>query len=147
MIQALGLQHNTPATSTGGPEEKAQKKDLFWTIYMTEKMLSLRLGRSSTFRDQDITLPRPGTERLSGTFLAKLAPGWINVASIQGRIYDEIYSPGALMQPPHVRASRARALAAELKTVMQRAQDIHVSLFATYPDYEVFSSHNPSRQH
>jgi hypothetical protein len=95
---------------------------------MTEKMLSLHLGRSSTFHDQDTTLSRPETERPGGSFLAKLAPGWINVASIQGRIYDDIYSPGALMQPPHIRTSRARALAAELKSVMQHAQGIHVSL-------------------
>ncbi|KAB8213877.1 hypothetical protein BDV33DRAFT_209803 [Aspergillus novoparasiticus] len=47
------------------------------------------------------------------------------MASIQGRIYDDIYSPGALRQPPHVRTTRARALAAELETAMQRAQDIH----------------------
>lgn len=96
---------------------------------MTEKMLSLRLGRSSSFRDQDITLTRPGVERPRGTFLAELAPGWINIASIQGRIYDDIYSPGALMQPPNIRASRARALAAELKIAMQHAQDVHVSTF------------------
>ena len=98
---------------------------------MTEKMLSLRLGRSSTIRDQDISLSRPSASRQGGTFLAKLAPGWISVASIQGRIYDDIYSSGALMQPAHVRTSRARALAAELKTVMQRTQEIHVSLSAT----------------
>ena len=95
---------------------------------MTEKMLSLRLGRSSTFRDHDITLPRPGSERPSGTFLAELTPVWIDIASIQGRIYDEIYSPGGHMQPPHIRTSRARALAAEVRTVMQHAQNIHVSL-------------------
>ncbi|KAH8429402.1 putative C6 transcription factor [Aspergillus melleus] len=124
ITQALGLQHNTP-TGIEGAEGKAQKKDLFWTIYMTEKMLSLRLGRSSTFRDQDITLSRSGMQRPGSTFLAELAPGWINVASIQGRIYDEIYSPGALMQPPHIRTFRAQALAEELKSVMQHAQDIH----------------------
>lgn len=96
---------------------------------MTEKMLSLRLGRSSTFRDQDITLPRPGTDRHpGGSFLAELAPGWVSIASIQGRIYDDIYSPGALMQPPHVRKSRALALAEELESVMQHAQTIHVSV-------------------
>lgn len=140
MIQALGLQHNVPV-SVEGPEERTQKKDLFWTIYMTEKMLSLRLGRPSTFRDQDITLARPDIERPSGSFLAKLAPGWINMASIQGRIYDDIYSPGALMQPPHIRTSRARALAAELKTVMQHAQDIHVSLSRLHTqDHEAVSS-------
>lgn len=127
MVQALGLQHNV-AAGIERSEEKSQKMNLFWTIYMTEKMLSLRLGRSSTIRDQDITLTRLGMERPSGcSFLAELAPGWINMASIQGRIYDDIYSPGALMQPPHIRTSRARALAAELKTAMQHAQDIHVS--------------------
>lgn len=146
MVQALGLQHNVPA-SIEGPEEKGQKRELFWTIYMTEKMLSLRLGRSSTFRDQDITLIRPGMERPSGSFLAELAPGWINIASIQGRIYDDIYSPGALMQPPHIRTSRARALVAELKTAMQHAKDIHVSLSPLPTQDMKFSRANhPSRQ-
>ncbi|KAE8309902.1 hypothetical protein BDV41DRAFT_546384 [Aspergillus transmontanensis] len=124
MVQALGLQHNFPA-GTEGQEEKAQKRNLFSTIYVTEKMLSLRLGRSSTFRDQDITLNHFGMERPSGSFLAELSPNWINMASIQGRIYDDIYSPGALRQPPDIRTSRARALAAELRTAMQHAQDIH----------------------
>jgi hypothetical protein len=143
MIQALGLQHNVPA-GIEGPEETAQKRNLFWTIYMTEKMLSLRLGRSSTFRDQDITLTRPGMERSNGSFLAELAPGWINIASIQGRIYDDIYSPGALMQPLHIRTSRARALAAELKTAMQHAQDIHVSLSRPVPTIMKFFPHDHS---
>ncbi|KAL4911224.1 fungal-specific transcription factor domain-containing protein [Aspergillus multicolor] len=124
MVQALGLQHNTPV-STEGVEQKAHRRNVFWTIYMTEKMMSLRLGRSSTFRDQDITLPRPGIESTSGTFLSELTPGWITMASIQGRIYDDIYSPGALMQPPHIRASRAQTLAAELKTAMQHIEDVH----------------------
>lgn len=127
-IQALGLQYHVPA-GVESPEERAQKRDLFWTVYMTEKMLSLRLGRSSTFRDQDITLGRPGVERPTGssTLLSELAPAWISFSSIQGRIYDDIYSPGALMQPPHIRTSRARALGAELKTLMRQTRDVHVS--------------------
>ncbi|OGM48193.1 C6 transcription factor [Aspergillus bombycis] len=124
MVQALGLQHNVP-TGTEGPEGKAQMRNLFSTIYVTEKMLSLRLGRSSTFRDQDITLSGIGMERPNGSFLAELAPSWMRMASIQGRIYDDIYSPGALKQPAHIRTSHARALASELKTAMQHAQDIH----------------------
>ena len=120
------MQHNAPG-STEGSEEKLQRQNLFWTIYMTEKMLSLRLGRSSTFRDQDITLSRLGGERSNGSCLTELNPGWVNMASIQGRIYDDIYSPRALMQPPQTRTSRARALAAELKAVMQHMQGTHVS--------------------
>lgn len=147
MIQALGLQNSVTAEMEG-PEEKAQKRNLFWTIYMTEKMLSLRLGRSSTFRDQDITLNRPGMEHPTRSFLGELAPGWIKIASIQGRIYDDIYSPGALMQPPHIRTSRARALAAELKTAMQYAQDIHVSLLQLPIQYhEIVSSESPLEAH
>ncbi|KAI5457772.1 putative C6 transcription factor [Mariannaea sp. PMI_226] len=124
IIRTLGLQHAVPVGSEK-PEEEAQKKDLFWTVYMTEKMLSLRLGRASTFRDQDITLSRPGSDRLSRSFLSEMTPGWISIASIQGRIYDDIYSAGALLQPPHVRTARAEALAAELKAVMQRAENVH----------------------
>lgn len=112
---------------------------MFWTIYLNEKMLSLRLGRPSSFRDQDITLARPGTERPNGTFLSELAPGWIKVASIQGRIYDEIYSPGALMQPPHIRTARSQALAAELRTVMQHAEALHVSLSWLSTEAEMLS--------
>ena len=94
---------------------------------MTEKMLSLRLGRPSSFRDQDITIARPINERPNGSYFAELNPGWVNLARIQGRIYDDIYSPGALMQPPHIRTARARALAAELKATMEHTQAIHVS--------------------
>ncbi|KAL4935117.1 hypothetical protein BDV06DRAFT_135914 [Aspergillus oleicola] len=124
IVLSLGLQHNVPA-GIEREEEMAQKRTLFWTIYTNEKMLSLRLGRSSAFRDQDITLARPGMERHSGNFLAELAPGWITKASIQGRIYDEIYSPGALMQPQHIRTSRACALAFELETAMEHEQEVH----------------------
>lgn len=125
-IQALGLQHNTPTGVSS--EEGNRKRTLFWTVYMTEKALSLCLGRSSVFRDQDITLSRPsfGGSPGPGTLLDELAPAWVNVASIQGRIYDDIYSPGALMQPPHARTSRAQALVAELKTAMRQTHDIYV---------------------
>lgn len=97
---------------------------------MTEKMLSLSLGRSSTLRDQDITLQRPSVNRTAGSshLLTDLAPGWVNMASLQGRIYDEIYSPSALMQPPHVRTSRALALAAEMKAALQQTQILHVRI-------------------
>lgn len=93
---------------------------------MSEKMLSLRLGRSSTFRDHDITIARPGIERHASNFLGDIFLYWIDLASIQGRVYDDIYSPGALMQPQDIRTSRARALAVELKSAMKNVQDFHV---------------------
>lgn len=101
---------------------------MFWTIYMIEKGLSLRLGRSSTLRLQDITLSRPVRGQPGNSFLTELATVWIDMATVQGRIYDEIYSPGALMEPQHVRTRRAWAIAAELTAVMQRSNNLHVSV-------------------
>ncbi|KAH8426036.1 fungal specific transcription factor domain-containing protein [Aspergillus melleus] len=121
MCQALGL-HNAHALHTESPEARRQKVHLFWVVYTTERMLSLRLGRSSTFRDQDITVPRLDTlnDQELDSLLNPILPRWIDTAVLQGRTYDEIYSPGALVEPAHVRESRARALAAELKNVIYR---------------------------
>lgn len=101
---------------------------------MNEKMLSLRLGRASTLRDQDITLSRPGLGRPGTSLSGELAPVWIHLASVQGRIYDDIYSSQAVLQPPQIRTSRARALATELETIMRNTQYTHVSL-SLIPSY------------
>lgn len=97
-------------------------------------MLSLRLGRSSSFREQDITLDRLTStlERPSSSLLAELAPNWVSMASIQGRIYDEVYSPGALMQPPDVRTTRARTLADDLKAIIHQGQEAHVGFCLSF---------------
>ncbi|KAF7557238.1 hypothetical protein G7Z17_g787 [Cylindrodendrum hubeiense] len=84
----------------------------------SEKMLSLRLGRTSTIRDDDITLPLLGSDQSTDSILGSMLPSWIRVASLQGRVYDEIYSSSALLQPEAIRTSRARALAAELEGLM-----------------------------
>ena len=119
MCQALGL-HGTHALHTESPEIRRQKIHLFWAIFTTERTLSLRFGRSSIFRDQDITIPRLGIIHYQeqDSLLNPILSRWIDTAGLQGRTYDEIYSPGALSQPAHVRESRARALAADLRKVM-----------------------------
>lgn len=128
MCQALGL-HGAHALHTESPETRRQKIHLFWVIFTTERMLSLRLGRSSTFRDQDITVPRldiwHGNE--PDSLLNPILPKWIDIAGLQGRTYDEIYSPGALLQPVHIRESRARALAADLRKVLSHEDALEVS--------------------
>ncbi|KAK1143954.1 hypothetical protein N8T08_005863 [Aspergillus melleus] len=70
----------------------------------------------------DITVPRLDTlkDQEPDSLLNPILPRWIDTAVLQGRTYDEIYSPGALVEPAHVRESRARALAAELKNVIYR---------------------------
>ncbi|KAJ4356344.1 uncharacterized protein N0V89_004376 [Didymosphaeria variabile] len=78
------------------------QNNLFWAVYRLDKGISLRLGRSSTIRDEDISLlPMPDD------------PG-IRTARIQGRAYDELYSPKGLMREDTERAYIAESLATEL---------------------------------
>ncbi|KAF7555777.1 hypothetical protein G7Z17_g1917 [Cylindrodendrum hubeiense] len=81
------------------------------------KTLALRLGRSSTIRDCDITLPRMDSETVADGQLDAVLPKWIDIAILHGKVYDDIYSPGALLQPEDVRVTRARALATEMQRV------------------------------
>ena len=116
--QALGL-HSAVSLHPESMEHRNRKSRLFWALYSTEKPLSLRIGRSSTFRDNDITIPRltqpPGPDSL----LRKLLPLWVEVSCLQGRVYDEIYCPGAFMQPDHVRHACAHDLICAVTSNME----------------------------
>lgn len=94
---------------------KQNKRRLFWSVYVTEKALSLRLGRASSIQDYDISLPT--TFELLGDFepWRTIYPLWINLARIQGKVYEMLYSPAALRKPADERASYARQLAAEMQ--------------------------------
>lgn len=133
MCQSLGL-HSAHSLYVESPESRRQKIHLFWVIYVTERMLSLRLGRSSSFRDQDITVPRLGIlqDREPDSLLNPILPKWIEVAGLQGRTYDEIYSAGALIQPAHVREPRARALAGDLEKLLNREDAFEVCICPPY---------------
>jgi hypothetical protein len=83
--------------------------NLFWMVFLLEKGLSLRLGRPSILRDDEITSPRPSVpsiRRCSQT------------SSIQGKIYDQLYSPSGLARTNVERGRLAHALASELREII-----------------------------
>jgi hypothetical protein len=123
LCQTLGL-HSAHSLNIDNPETKTQKLRIFWLVYITEKALSLSLGRSSTFRDEDITAPRLTIDQ---SMESLFVPRWIDIAILQGKTYDHIYSPSALLQPTDTRISRARALVAELKKIMDCEDELDVS--------------------
>ena len=123
LSQTLGL-HSAHALSTDDQGTKDQKIRLFWAVFLTEKWLCLRLGRSSTFRDEDITAPLVTFDQNVETLLV---PKWIDLAKIQGKTYNDIYSPSALMQPIDTRISRARTLVAEVNKLMVSEDELEVS--------------------
>ncbi|RHZ43307.1 putative C6 transcription factor [Aspergillus thermomutatus] len=117
MCLALGL-HSSHAMVTEQENAVQRKMCLFWAVYALEKAVALRLGRPSTIRDQDITIPRLTLDRKMTSLAYNRLPDWIDVASLYGRLYDSLYSPTALTQPSSVRVSRTSALASELERMI-----------------------------
>lgn len=98
------------------PETRNRKINLFWFLYSIEKGLCLRLGRASCIQDYDIAVPLPilGTDETfrNGNGMLRF---WIKLAGIQGRIYEDLYSPRALKQPRASRVAKADLIVADIR--------------------------------
>jgi len=88
-------------------------------------------------RQQDITVLPPDPAQAPGpepwSFADLTFVSWIHVARIQGRAYEELYSPAGLRQPDQVRRARVKAMADEVMAVMQRSEDMNVRVNSPKP--------------
>jgi hypothetical protein len=109
--------HRATSSTNDTPLLQKQKSWIFWSLYSAEKGLSLRLGRSSSVSDYDITLPLPALEKDECRPYYSCTIRWIKLSSIQGRVYKMLYSPAALSQPPASRAAWAQSLVAETRSL------------------------------
>lgn len=110
-----------------------QRVLLFWMVYYLEKFLCLRLGRSSTIRDCDITAPWPAhvpEPRSNGLVYFHQQ---VRFASLAGRVYEQLYSADALQLPAEARTNRARELAEQLDRHATEACETHVIPVFSYP--------------
>ncbi|KAL0943723.1 fungal specific transcription factor domain-containing protein [Colletotrichum truncatum] len=124
LCQSLGY-HRIASVRSGNRDDEDYKIFLFWSVYFVDKSLSLRLGRPSTIQDYDITVPYPSSaSQMHGSLMSYFCL-WVIVSGIQGKTYEQLYSPEAISQPALVREGRARGLAAELQRVTERTQETH----------------------
>ncbi|OBS22710.1 hypothetical protein FPOA_09042 [Fusarium poae] len=126
LIHKMGL-HNRLSTEHLIPTEKKQHANVFWLAYIVDKDLSLRAKQPSVQLDDDIDLDLPvelpdicdtgaeagivttvdGNARLN-YFLAR-----IQLANVQGNVYDHLYSTRASKTTPEERkVSRERIVRA-----------------------------------
>ncbi|KAI7774732.1 transcriptional regulatory protein [Diaporthe eres] len=79
MSQAMGLHRAASEQEQDFNPETRQKVKLFWAMYIFEKNISLQLGRSSTMRDHDITVPLKHIRMVyqMGGSLGVLSPKWL----------------------------------------------------------------------
>ncbi|KAF2014110.1 hypothetical protein BU24DRAFT_481483 [Aaosphaeria arxii CBS 175.79] len=120
LATSLGY-HRISSMKDDSAEERAAKIHSFWFIYTLDKMLSLRLGRASLIQDWDMSLPFvvPGELGRSANYLKgfEIQVYWIKVAQIQGRIYEQLFSPASFLRPHEERAR----IATELVDAMNQA--------------------------
>lgn len=108
LCQNLGY-HRYWTIKDDNENERNSKILVFWTVYMFDKRLSLRLGRASTIQDWDVSLPFPAL----GSAPAPDFPGtnalsyWVKVARIQGQAYEKLFSPSAFRRTTEERARTA----------------------------------------
>ncbi|ENH68143.1 hypothetical protein FOC1_g10003772 [Fusarium oxysporum f. sp. cubense race 1] len=133
LSQTLGM-HSKIAMARDPPDIRMGKIRIFWLVYVQEKGLSLRLGRSSTIHDGDITISVPGLESRPGIGYFGQLDKMKELAYLQGKIFDQLYSSAALAQPRNVRTTRARSLASELEKHMNRMLPSDVCLQKLYQD-------------
>jgi len=89
----------------------ASQQNLFWSVYRLDKGIALRLGRSSNIRDEDVLLSFSETSR------------GIQIARVQGRTYDGLYSPQSLLRPEAERAHIAQSLAIDTRQCIAKTRD------------------------
>jgi len=110
--------HRKECAEADPPRLAQVKTILFWQVYIWDKGLSLRLGRSSVIQDCDISIRREfdfsGFLHLEESAVPKL---WLRTAMLQGKIYQQLYSPAALSVPTQEIYRRAEALAVECRVL------------------------------
>nr|POE46225.1 hypothetical protein CFP56_73187 [Quercus suber] len=116
VCQTLGYNRLPPA-SLESAEERQQKLALFWMVYVMDRSNSLRLGRAPAIHDSYISSPKPSPSKQFTNSFIHLIRFWIDVASVQGRICEQLYSPVALAQVSSERQNVSESLAMELQQI------------------------------
>ncbi|KAI0173200.1 hypothetical protein GGR52DRAFT_579960 [Hypoxylon sp. FL1284] len=102
--------HRSRSTGEIDPALRKSQENLFWSVYRLEKGMSLRLGRSSNIRDSEITL----------TVDDESEPRTVKLSRLQGKIYDQLYSPTGLCRHEDDRGRLAKEFARELRGLIDR---------------------------
>lgn len=108
--------HRTDSMIKDSPDVRERKIVMFWFLYILDKGLCLRLGRASTIRDYDISIPLPGSNPADTDYTGKqMVLFWVKLSGLHSRLYEDLYSPCALREDVYSRAEKATKLASEIE--------------------------------
>ncbi|CAG9998254.1 unnamed protein product [Clonostachys byssicola] len=124
MAQALGL-HKACLQDPETNIATRRKARLFAIIFSADKALSLRLGRASVIRDEEIPVNLRMLLRGVNTAPSPIPYQWLAFSHTQGLVYDQLYSPRAMQQTPEVKQSVAKALLESVETLMSERNEVN----------------------
>ena len=77
--------------------EIQERHNIFWALYVFDKIISLRLGRPPTISDREIEIDEPASCKSlahhNTTNASLYFHNLIKLSKIEGEIYSELYSP------------------------------------------------------
>ena len=95
------------------------KKILFWGVYALEKVQALSFGRTSTMQDFDMTTSYPNMYPwLKHGPWHVLSHCFWDVAKVQSRIYEKLYSAHGRYQNTALKTESVRSVAAEIHRLL-----------------------------
>ncbi|KAI1356802.1 fungal-specific transcription factor domain-containing protein [Xylaria sp. FL0043] len=119
LCQTLGY-HRLAISGRNDDGSQDTRATLFWIVFLLEKSLALRLGRPSNIRDAEVTTPLPSEPSIRRCAQTSI---------MQGKIYDELYSPAGLARSDTDRGAMAQTMASELRGIISENQ----SVFQSHP--------------
>ncbi|KAI9035861.1 transcription factor domain-containing protein [Aspergillus affinis] len=127
MCQTLGFHRSSTLKDDESPAAEA-KRHVFWSLYTIDKNISLNIGFSSHFQDHDIDadLFKPSNKPSQRPW-DLMAIVTVEFAAIQGRVFDQLYSVGAMNETDDKRARAVQQLSLDLIAVRDRLVAIDVS--------------------
>ncbi|KAF4214232.1 hypothetical protein CNMCM8980_006917 [Aspergillus fumigatiaffinis] len=127
MCQSMGLHRSAALKHDPVPVADA-KRHAFWSLYTIDKNLSLNLGLASHFQNHDIDAelftPSDNPQYRPWDLMTLTT---IDFATLQGRIYDRLYSTSATQATESERLKSIEELSNDLMLVRERLLGIDVS--------------------
>jgi len=96
-------------------------------VFLIDRGLSLNFGRSPSLQDYDVTASRPTLVEAQGDRGLFMCSVGVELAYLQGAVYEQLYSGRAQSESANVKAQRARVLADRM--IRLRHQLLSVGVF------------------
>lgn len=114
-------------TFDSSDSQSQHKMITFWFLFSMDRGLSLNFGRSPSLQDYDVTASRSTLVEAQGDHGLLFCSVGVDLAYLQGDIYEQLYSGRAQSESADVKAQRAWVLADRMIRLRHQLLSVGVS--------------------